>query len=64
MNRRSILTVSALAALGLAVLPGSAVGQQKPLKEQLALLDLTLVSADHDKAPIVAGRASHRSPLL
>ena len=35
MNRRSILNISAIAVLGLAVLPGSAVGQQKTLKEQL-----------------------------
>src|SRR6202022_1466478 len=35
MNRRNILTLSAIAALGLALLPGSAVSQQKSLKEQL-----------------------------
>ncbi|MET0707787.1 MAG: lipocalin-like domain-containing protein [Tardiphaga sp.] len=35
MNRRSILTISAIAALGLAVLPGNAVAQQKTIKEQL-----------------------------
>jgi hypothetical protein len=35
MNRRSIFSLSAIAALGLAVLPGSAVGQQKSVKEQL-----------------------------
>jgi hypothetical protein len=29
MNRRSILSISAIAALGLAVLPSSAVAQQK-----------------------------------
>jgi len=35
MNRRSILSISAITALGLAVLPGSAVAQQKSLKEQI-----------------------------
>jgi Lipocalin-like domain len=35
MNRRNILSLSAIAALGLALLPGSAVSQQKSLKEQL-----------------------------
>jgi hypothetical protein len=35
MNRRIILSLSAIAALGLALLPGSAVAQQKSLKDQL-----------------------------
>ena len=35
MNRRSILSISAVTALGLAILPSSAVAQQKSLKEQL-----------------------------
>ena len=35
MNRRNILTITAITALGLALLPGSAVAQQKPLKDQL-----------------------------
>jgi hypothetical protein len=35
MNRRFILGVSAIAALGLAFLPGSGRGQQKSLKDQL-----------------------------
>jgi hypothetical protein len=35
MNRRSILSVSAITVLGLAVMPGSAVSQQKSLKEQI-----------------------------
>ena len=35
MNRRSILSLSVVATLGLAVLPGSAVAQQKSLKEQI-----------------------------
>jgi len=35
MNRRNTLRLSAIAVLGLALLPGSAVSQQKSLKEQL-----------------------------
>jgi hypothetical protein len=35
MNRRSILSLSAITALGFALLPGSAVAQQRSLKEQL-----------------------------
>jgi len=35
MNRRCILSISAMTALGLALLPGSAVAQQKSLKETL-----------------------------
>jgi len=36
MNRRSILNISALTALGLALLPSSTVAQQGTLKQQLA----------------------------
>jgi len=35
MNRRNILSASAMTALGLALSPGSAVSQEKSLKEQL-----------------------------
>jgi hypothetical protein len=35
MNRRNILGLSVSTALGLALLPGNAVAQQKTLKEQL-----------------------------
>jgi len=35
MNRRNILSLSAMTAFGLALLPGSAVAQQKTLKDQL-----------------------------
>ena len=35
MNRRSILSLSAVTALGLAMMPGSAVAQQRTLKDQL-----------------------------
>jgi hypothetical protein len=36
MNRRHIFSLSVATTLGLALLPGSALAQQKPLKEQLA----------------------------
>jgi hypothetical protein len=36
MNRRSLISVSAITALGLAVLPGIAVSQQKSLKDTIA----------------------------
>ena len=45
MNRPSILGIAAMAALGLAVLSGSVVAQQKSLKEQL-VGTWTLVSTD------------------
>ena len=35
MNRRNIVSLSAVAAFGLALLPGSAASQQKSLKDQL-----------------------------
>src|SRR5262249_60611654 len=35
MNRHHLFSISAVAALGFALLPGSAVGQQKSLKDQL-----------------------------
>ena len=35
MNRRGILSLSAITALGLALLPGNALSQQKTLKDQL-----------------------------
>src|ERR1700675_4879106 len=35
MNRRTILSICTMTALGLALLPGSAAAQQKSLKEQL-----------------------------
>jgi hypothetical protein len=45
MNRRDTNILSAIAALGFALLPGSAVSQQKSLKEQLVGV-WTLVSND------------------
>src|SRR5436309_15495741 len=35
MNRRSVFSMSALMALGVALLPSNVVGQQKSIKEQL-----------------------------
>src|SRR6185369_15357593 len=46
MNRRNTLSLYATIALGLALLPGSAVSQQKPLKEQL-VGTWTIVSNDN-----------------
>ena len=46
MNRRDILSLSAITTLGLALLPGSALAQQKTLKEQL-VGSWTLVSNDN-----------------
>jgi Lipocalin-like domain len=46
MNRPGILGIAAMTALGLAVLSGSVVAQQKSLKEQL-VGSWTLVSSDH-----------------
>jgi hypothetical protein len=45
MNRRSIINISAMTALGLALLPGSIVAQQGTLKQQL-IGTWTLVSCD------------------
>src|SRR5262245_59549737 len=45
MNRRNILSLSALTAAGLALMPASSFAQQKTLKEQLVGV-WTLVSAD------------------
>jgi hypothetical protein len=45
MNRRCILSISAITALGLALLPSNSIAQQKSLKEQLTGTWI-LVSAD------------------
>jgi hypothetical protein len=45
MNRRVIISLSAIAAFGFALLPGNALSQQKSLKEQL-VGTWTLVSFD------------------
>jgi len=56
MNRRSILSIFAMTALGLALLPGSAVSQQKSLKDQLvgtwALVSNDNVAPDGTKRQI------------
>jgi hypothetical protein len=44
MNRRNIISLSAMAALGLVLLPGSTLAQQRPLKEQI-VGTWTIVSA-------------------
>jgi Lipocalin-like domain len=46
MDRRSVFNLSAIIALGLALLPGAALAQQKSLKEQL-IGAWTLVSNDN-----------------
>ena len=45
MNRRYIISLSALTALGFALLPSNAISQKKSLKEQL-VGTWTLVSAN------------------
>ena len=46
MNRRNTLSLAAVAVLGLTLLPGTALAQQKPLKDQLAGT-WTIVSNDN-----------------
>jgi hypothetical protein len=56
MNRRNILSLSVISAVGLALLPGSAIAQQKTLKEQivgswsLASWELTYPDGRKDQA--------------
>jgi hypothetical protein len=59
MNRRNIFTLSAITALGLALLPGSAVAQQGTLKQQL-VGTWTLVS-DETTAP--SGTKQQMAPI-
>ena len=49
MNRRDVLSLSATTALGLALLPSSATGQQKSLKEQLVGSWAFVSAADTNK---------------
>jgi Lipocalin-like domain len=60
MNRRSILSIPAIAALGLALLPGSSVAQQKSLKEQLigtwTVVSFDSFDASGAKVPNMEGR--------
>jgi hypothetical protein len=59
MNRRSILTLSAIAAFALALLPGNAVAQDRSLKEQLVgtwtIVLCETVQPDGTKGPMVIG---------
>ena len=56
MNRRSVLGVAAIAGLGLAMLLGNALGQQKSPKEQLlgtwALVSIDAVRQDGNRLPL------------
>jgi hypothetical protein len=54
MNRLSILGIAATTALGLAILSGSVVAQQKPLTEQL-VGSWTLVSSDQMRPDVQHG---------
>jgi Lipocalin-like domain len=58
MNRRVILALSAIAALGLGLLPASSFGQQKSLKEQLVgtwmVVSCESTSANGAKQPFCA----------
>ena len=49
MNRRSILSISTITALGLALLPSGAIAQQKSLKDQLVGTWLFVSSIDVQK---------------
>ena len=55
MNVRNIVSLSALTVLGLALLPGSAISQQKSLKEQL-VGTWTLVSSTQTKDGVKSDR--------
>src|SRR4030088_2388404 len=59
MNRRSILSISAMTALGLALLPGSTVAQQGTLKQQLVgtwtLVSLDTTASNGTKQPGAGG---------
>ena len=61
MNRRHILSLSVITALGLALLPGSALGQQKSLKEQLVgtwtLVSVVNIRPDGTKFDPTDGKA-------
>ena len=63
MHRRTMFNLSAITALGLALLPSSIVAQQETLKQQLTGT-WTLVSriARRDRAPPASGAAKPRRP--
>ncbi len=60
MNRRSTLTISAVVGLGLFLLPGAGIAQQKSLKEQLlgtwSLVQFDSFDASGAKVPNMEGR--------
>ncbi len=60
MNRRGVISISAITVLGLALLPGNAVSQQKSLKEQLigtwTLASFDSFDASGTKIPNMEGR--------
>lgn len=56
MNRRNIISLSALAASGLALLPGNAVSQQQSLKDQLVGTWTLVSSAQTTKAGVKSDR--------
>jgi Lipocalin-like domain len=60
MNRRSVITISAITMLGVATLPGTTIAQQKSLKEQLvgtwSLVAYNSIGADGSKKPIFGAR--------
>ena len=56
MKRRNVLSLSVFTALGLALLPGSAVSQQKSLKDQLVGTWTLVSSAQTTKAGVKSDR--------
>jgi hypothetical protein len=60
MNRRNIISLPAVIALGLAFLPASAVAQQKPLKEQVigawSVVSFDSFDGSGTKVPNMEGR--------
>jgi len=68
MNRRSILSLSAITALGIALLPGGAVAQQKTLKEQLVgtwdLVSNDITPRNGTKQPFYGAGANPKGMLI
>ena len=66
MHRRIMLNLFAITALAIALLPGSAVGQQKSLKEQLVgtwiYVSSTITRADGTKTDRRLPAHAERSP--
>jgi Lipocalin-like domain len=63
MNRRSILNISALTALGLALLPGTIIAQQGTLKQQL-VGTWTLVSQENTASNGIKTQLSNPKGIL